>query len=105
MQSRVSMTFDVLAVHEIPSTEPATVPFDPTAVNLDPHQTMPHHDGSLQGGGYRRGLIGPIDPIWRCSRAPPSGGVSMSRAKSRAQDRQGTAIVPADSPVFAPCTR
>src|SRR6266853_6697421 len=27
----------------------------------------------------------------------------MSRAKPRAQDRQGTAIVPADSPVFAPC--
>jgi len=27
----------------------ATVPFDPTAVNLDPLQTMPHHDGSLQG--------------------------------------------------------
>ncbi len=50
MQSRVSVTFDVLAVHEIPSTEPATVPFDPTAVNLDPLQTMPHHDGSLQGG-------------------------------------------------------
>src|SRR6267142_973322 len=82
MQSRVSVTFDVLAVHEIPSTEPATVPFDPTAVNLDPLQTMPHHDGSLQGG-------------CRAQQCPPRTRQSLPHARGnafalfRAADRLG----------------